>query len=79
MRFSGSRLLAPVVATLVMACGGADDQSAAAKPCAVNPCAAHPCAGHPGAASGMLDAGLTRSRAVLLNSTRDSSCSITGC
>ena len=58
MRFSGSRLLAPMVATLVMACGGADDQSAAANPCAANPCAANPCAANPCAASGMIDATL---------------------
>ena len=63
MRFSGSRFLAPMVATLFVACGGGGDQSAAANPCAAdadaaNPCAANPCAANPCAAGGMIDAAL---------------------
>jgi len=68
MRLSGNRFLAPMVATLFMACGGGGDQSAEANPCAANPCAANPCAANPCAADGTIDAALVTQGDNALNS-----------
>lgn len=72
MRLSGARFLAPVVATVFMACGGGGGDTAAANPCAANPCAANPCAANPCAANpcaagGTIDAALVMQGSNALN------------